>query len=123
MRLPWQSELREAVCTRLGSSPYVCNGCDRFHNCPLKKRLYVAKDAQANYAGTLRESKSGVRPDDEFVRLHGERGKAFLDALGIVRVPANEVTLDPILLGKRFKRHAEKVRGEENEPDDRAKVK
>ena len=46
---------------------------------------------------------------DEFVRLHGERGKAFLDALGIVRVPANEVTLDPILLGKRFRRHAEKV--------------
>ena len=50
-----------------------------------------------------------IVPYDEFVRLHGERGKSFLDALGIVRVPANEVTLDPILLGMRFKRHAEKV--------------
>ena len=60
-------EFREAVCTRLGSSPYVCNGCDRFHNCPLKKRLYVAKSAQANYTGTLRESRSGVHPDDALV--------------------------------------------------------
>lgn len=60
-------EFREAVCQKLASSPYVCNGCDRFHNCPLKKRLYVAGSAQANYAGTLRESRSGVHPDDERV--------------------------------------------------------
>ena len=60
-------EFREAVCTRLGSSPYVCNGCGRFHSCPLKKRLYVAESAQANYPGTLRESRSGVRPDNERV--------------------------------------------------------
>ena len=60
-------EFREAACPRLAASPYVCNGCDRFHGCPLRKRLYVAAGAQANYAGTLRESRSGVRPDDELV--------------------------------------------------------
>ena len=57
-------EFREASCPKLASSPYVCNGCERFHNCPLKKRLYVARSAQANYSGTLSESRSGVRPDD-----------------------------------------------------------
>lgn len=46
---------------------------------------------------------------DEFIRLHGETGRTFLDRLGIVKIPANEVTLDPILLGEKFKRHAEKV--------------
>ena len=58
-------EFREAVCERLGNAPYVCNGCEKFHNCPLMKRLYVADCAQANYRGTLRASRSGVHPDDE----------------------------------------------------------
>lgn len=57
-------EFREASCPRLAESPYVCNGCERFHNCPLKKRLYVAASAQANYAGTLSGSRSGVHPDE-----------------------------------------------------------
>lgn len=60
-------EFREAVCTRLGSSPHVCNGCERFHSRQLKKRLYVADSAQANYTGTLRKSRSGVHPDNDRV--------------------------------------------------------
>ena len=56
-------EFRERACLRVGSSPYVCNGCEKIHNCPLVKRLYVASAAQANYGGTLRESRSGVRPE------------------------------------------------------------
>ena len=51
-------EFRERACLRVGSSPYVCNGCEKIHNCPLVKRLYVASAAQANYGGTLRESRS-----------------------------------------------------------------
>lgn len=60
-------EFREAVCCKLAYSPYVCNGCERFHSCPMKKRLYIAKSAQANYDGTLKESRSGVRPDDVLI--------------------------------------------------------
>ena len=60
-------DFREAACPRLAATPYVCNGCETFHSCPLKKRLYVAGSAQANYTGTLRESRRGVRPDDELV--------------------------------------------------------
>ena len=56
-------EFRERACLRIGSSPYVCNGCEKIHNCPLVKRLYVASAAQANYGGTLRGSRSGVRPE------------------------------------------------------------
>ena len=48
-------------------------------------------------------------PYDTFVERFGEPGKRLLDALGIVKIPPNEVTLDPILLGERFKRHADRV--------------
>ena len=33
-------------------------------------------------------------PYDAFVELHGQRGRAFLDRLGIRRIPGNQVTLD-----------------------------
>ena len=48
-------------------------------------------------------------PYDEFVKTYGYDGRRFLDRLGVVRIPANEVTLDPYVLGKRFKRHAERI--------------
>ena len=48
-------------------------------------------------------------PYDMFVERHGEEGRAFLEKIGITRIPPNEVTLDPALLGERFRRHAEKV--------------
>ena len=46
---------------------------------------------------------------ETFVERFGEEGRKFLDELGIVKIPANEVTLDPILLGAKFKRHADMV--------------
>ena len=48
-------------------------------------------------------------PYDVFTEKFGEPGRKLLDALGIVKVHANEVTLDPILLGATFKRHADRV--------------
>ena len=30
-------DFREAVCVRLNRPPYVCNGCEREHNCPMRK--------------------------------------------------------------------------------------
>lgn len=50
-----------------------------------------------------------MTPYDVFVEKFGEPGRKFLDALDIVKIPANEVTLNPILLGAKFKRHADKV--------------
>lgn len=61
-------DFREAVCVRLNRAPYVCNGCEREHNCPLKKRYYIAAGAQANYRGVLVNSRSGVHPDEATVR-------------------------------------------------------
>ena len=48
-------------------------------------------------------------PYDVFGEKFGADGKAFLDKLGIVRIPGNEVTLDPMLLGVKFKRRADMV--------------
>ena len=50
-------------------------------------------------------SLGGRTPYEEF----GEEGKAFLDKLGIVRIPANEVTLHPFLLGQKFQKAADKA--------------
>ena len=65
-------DFREAVCVRLNRAPCVCNGCEREHNCPLRKRYYIASGAQANYRGVLVNCRSGVRPDEAMVRMMGE---------------------------------------------------
>ena len=65
-------DFREAFCPRLNRAPYVCNGCAREHNCPLRKRYYIASAAQANYLGTLVNSRSGVHPDEETIRKMDE---------------------------------------------------
>ena len=61
-------DFREAVCHRLNRAPYVCNGCGREHNCPMRKRYYIASGAQANYRGILVNCRSGVHPDEATIR-------------------------------------------------------
>ena len=56
-----------------------------------------------------RTSLDNSTPYDEFVKEYGYEGRRFLERLGVVKIPAGEVTLDPYLLGKKFKRHADKV--------------
>ena len=56
-----------------------------------------------------RESLGGKTPYDAFVEEFGDEGRAFLDRLGIVRIPANEVTLHPFLLGQKFQKAADRA--------------
>ena len=56
-----------------------------------------------------RPSLDGKTPYDEFVSFRGERGREFLETLGIRRVSAESVVLDPILLGGRFKKEANRA--------------
>lgn len=56
-------------------------------------------------------------PYDSFVSRHGDAGRRFLDALGIVRIEPNEVTLKPMLLGEKFARHADCVIVHRNKAD------
>ncbi len=56
-----------------------------------------------------RASIDDMTPYDAFVHTYGHEGRQLLNRLGIVRIPANEVTLEPYVLGKNFKRHAERV--------------
>ena len=48
-------------------------------------------------------------PYDLFVEKYGDEGKRFLDALGIRRIPGNQVTLHPFLLGRNFQRIADRA--------------
>ena len=56
-----------------------------------------------------RESLDGMTPYDKFVAEYGQEGCKFLDALGIERIPAAQVTLHPFLLGQNFQRAADKA--------------
>ena len=56
-----------------------------------------------------RESLDGKTPYDNFITEHGEEGRKFLEALGITRIPAAQVTLHPFLLGQNFQRAADKA--------------
>ena len=76
-------DFRQRTCLELGHAPYVCNGCDRQTTCPLRKRYYVADAAQANYRGTLTESRRGTQATDE------------------ERADMSEALLAPVKLGKQ----------------------
>ena len=56
-----------------------------------------------------RESLGGATAYDAFVDEFGEEGETFLGKLGIVRIPADKVTLHPFLLGQRFQRAADRA--------------
>jgi hypothetical protein len=46
---------------------------------------------------------------DEFVSFYGERARVFLEKLGIHRINSENVILDPILLGEKFKQEANRA--------------
>ena len=56
-----------------------------------------------------RESLGWRTPYDVFVEKHGDEGKEFLSKLGIVRIPANQVTLHPFLLGEKYQKAADRA--------------
>ena len=56
-----------------------------------------------------RDSLGGATAYDAFVEEFGVKGRMFLDALGIRRIPASQVTLHPFLLGEKFQRIADKA--------------
>jgi IS30 family transposase len=51
---------KETVCLLLLKSPFVCNPCQKRRVCRLAKRLYAAKNAQAEYESLLTEARSGI---------------------------------------------------------------
>ena len=55
----------EQKCEKLEESPFVCNGCAEKSKCPLRKKLYVADDAQANYRDLLVKSRQGANITEE----------------------------------------------------------
>ena len=57
----WYREcIRTRVCDRLISPPFVCNGCENERICPLPKKFYIARAAQADRDSKLHESRKGV---------------------------------------------------------------
>ena len=55
------SPIDDRRCPLLLKAPFVCNPCKkRRGNCAFQKQLYIAKNAQTEYEGLLRESREGI---------------------------------------------------------------
>jgi IS30 family transposase len=50
----------EEKCRKLDKPPYVCNGCDNLKKCTLRKKFYVAKEAQDEYEYVRSEARTGI---------------------------------------------------------------
>jgi transposase, IS30 family len=60
----------EEKCRKLDKPPYVCNGCDQLKKCTLRKKFYVAKDAQEEYEYVRSEARTGIAiTEDELNHL------------------------------------------------------
>lgn len=57
-------DFEEDICSRLTSSPYVCNGCQKGNACVLKKRYYLHKQAQEEYEHLLCEARTGANTSE-----------------------------------------------------------
>ena len=63
----------------------------------------------SNVASYTRGTLGNKTPYDCFVEKFGDAGRRFLEKIGIVRVPPNDVVLHPFLLGEVFNRQAQAV--------------
>jgi transposase, IS30 family len=67
-------------------------------------------DLVMSHVNSMHKPSLGDRtPIDLFIEKHGEPGRQFLEKLGIRKIPGNQVTLHPFLLGRKFQRHADRV--------------
>lgn len=63
-------DFKELICLKLKKPPYVCNGCNERHSCKLRRHLYDAKYAQAEYESVRSESRQGFAiTSDELARI------------------------------------------------------
>ena len=90
-------EFREAVCRRLARPPFVCNGCEKERECPLKKKFYTAPVAQAQYESERSLSRTGVHPDDQTVR---EMDRVLSPCVKNGQSPMSVKMANPGLFGK-----------------------
>ncbi len=65
--------------------------------------------AMSHINSLTRDTLGGKCAYDAFAEEFGEDGRKLLDALGLRRIPASQVTLHPFLLGERFQRVADKA--------------
>lgn len=57
----------DEVCPQLLKAPFVCNGCEKKgkSNCPYRRQIYSAKNAQSAYEALLTESRTGIALNKE----------------------------------------------------------
>ena len=53
-------DFEEEVCSARFKPPYVCNGCEQYGKCTLKKLIYDAEDAHRLCQSRLSEGRTGI---------------------------------------------------------------
>lgn len=65
------TDFKEEICTGLNKAPYVCNGCLEQDKCTLRKRVYLASDAQGKAEDSISNARSGIlSSEEELLRLN-----------------------------------------------------
>lgn len=59
-------------CKRRDRTVGVCNGCDKIKECRLRRRFYIASNAQNNYEYTLKDSREGINLNSTQARVLGD---------------------------------------------------
>lgn len=59
-------------CKRRDRTVGVCNGCERYNDCRLRKKLYDAASAQEGYLYTLKDSREGVNLNSTQAKVLGD---------------------------------------------------
>ena len=90
----------EDSCPRLARPPFVCNGCAKERECPLKKKYYIASVAQTEYESELSLSRTGVHPDEETI---AKMNKALSPCVKNGQSPMAVKAANPELFGKYSK--------------------
>ncbi|MCG1024389.1 helix-turn-helix domain-containing protein, partial [Dehalobacter sp.] len=63
-------DFKELICLKLKKPPYVCNRCNERHSCKLRRHLYDAKYAHAEYEFVRSESRQGFAiTSEELTRI------------------------------------------------------
>ena len=109
----WAAKVQYTYCAT--QKPHVERNHEELRRILLKGTSFNSLDQDdinvvlSHVNSYTRASLGNSTPYDEFVKTYGPEARRLLDRLGIVKIPANEVTLDPYVLGKKFKRHADRI--------------
>ncbi|SCY44787.1 Transposase and inactivated derivatives, IS30 family [Butyrivibrio hungatei] len=101
----------KALCPKLETSPYVCNGCKKINGlCTYDKTVYYAIDAQKKYKSLLTSTRSGFDiSEQELEKINTLASPLIINGLSpyhIKQTYADEITISEATLRRMIDKNA-----------------